>query len=157
MKHLTESPLIPKSKQTMSLEVLHLTIPGTPIAQCRPRLGKHGVYDPQQAENQRIRMTLLAQCDAKGYKMKTGRLYLIDFKFYIPFPKATSKTILRDQEGELYFGTRDLDNFLKKYLDCMNKIVYADDRFVAAITASKHRSKDPRTEITVRWIEITSK
>ena len=137
---------------------LKLVLPGTPYAQSRPRFAHKGkftqVYDPQKLIKQSLKMYLFAQCDAHGYKMKEDRLYLIDFKFMIAFPKGSSKAKLRDQEMALWHGAKDLDNFLKFYLDLMTGVIYADDHFVAQLTASKHRSKETRTEIEVRWRDL---
>ena len=43
----------------------------------------------------------------------------------------------------------DLDNFLKLFLDAMNKVVYMDDSQIVEIFATKVYSKYPCTVINV--------
>lgn len=47
----------------------------------------------------------------------------------------------------------DLDNLVKNPMDCMNGIVYEDDRLVTKIFAEKCYGLEPRTEIRVIWCE----
>ena len=71
----------------------------------------------------------------------------------MPIPKSASK---RNKEkmlsGELkHVKKPDIDNTTKMCLDCMNGIVYLDDKQIYKVTAEKQYGEKSRTEIVVRW------
>ncbi len=49
--------------------------------------------------------------------------------------------------------TPDADNLVKMCLDCMNGVVYVDDRQIYEIYAEKLYGEEPRTEIVIKWQE----
>tara|TARA_R110002096_G_scaffold113208_1_gene246244 strand:+ start:1891 stop:2202 length:312 start_codon:yes stop_codon:yes gene_type:complete len=78
----------------------------------------------------------------------------IDMKFYMSIPKSKSKKIKEKMRlGEIKHTIKpDCDNLVKKPTDCMNGIVYLDDKQIYKLTAEKLYGENPRTEITV-WQE----
>lgn len=62
-------------------------------------------------------------------------------------------------ENELYMNIKfyhnnkrknDIDNSLKSFLDCLNKVLFIDDTQVVKITASKYQDKEnPRITFTI--------
>ena len=57
---------------------------------------------------------------------------------------------------KLYECKPDLDNVVKLILDAINGIVFADDKQVVSISASKAYSDTPRTTVQTTEIVITS-
>lgn len=145
---------------------MKLVIPGDPMAKARHRSclrGKHIVnYDIQQKEKERVkwflREWLRDQWDTseKAVAMEmsgicyASSLYL-NFTFYMPYPKSLSKL----EEGLIEWGKKlhsekpDVDNLVKFYLDCMNGVLFEDDRLVSKLSCRKEYSRDPRVEVEI--------
>jgi len=71
-------------------------------------------------------------------------------KFYIPMPKSWS---IKKKAQMLYTPHQqrpDIDNYVKFYMDCMNKVVYLDDSQVIELSAKKiYNDKESFTEIVI--------
>jgi Holliday junction resolvase RusA-like endonuclease len=123
---------------------------GDPIAKKRPKFARRGnfvtVYDTQKKETDDIKIQLLAQWPHKP--IETG--LEIEILFYMPIPASWSKK--RKEEALIskkHISKSDIDNLLKMYFDCMNEIVFIDDRLIYKLTAEKCYDLNPRTEIYI--------
>lgn len=124
-----------------------IIIPGDPVAQHRPRFSRRlgRAYNSQHEVDNSITWHIASQWQDASIENPVE----LDFTFYIKIPKSASKKKAATLNGQPCLKHKDIDNFLKKYFDCMNGIVYKDDCFVWAITARKIWSDDPRTIIEI--------
>jgi len=135
-------------------EPLAITIPGVPTPKRRPRFarcrGHVRTYDTQSDEKQTMQWQLKARMQKPPLH---GSLY-VEMKFYMPIPKSTSKKNKEQMLSGVIKHTKkpDCDNLIKMPLDCMNGIVFEDDRQIYELKAVKLYSENPRTEITI-WQE----
>jgi Holliday junction resolvase RusA-like endonuclease len=83
----------------------------------------------------------------------------INIMFYMPIPKYTAgkKKVLMLDGTFKHTKKPDLDNILKFAMDCMNKIVYCDDKQIYSATAEKQYAIEPRTEMTLTWDDRNGK
>lgn len=134
--------------------VLKFSIPGTPQTKLRPRFSRHKgkvhTYNSQRDEDQTMRWKFKARMNGSPLEGPIA----IDMKFYMSIPKSKSKKIKEKMRlGEIKHTIKpDCDNLVKKPTDCMNGIVYLDDKQIYKLTAEKLYGENPRTEITV-WQE----
>lgn len=122
------------------------------IAQKRHRHTKRGmVYDPSSKDKKIAIQQIKEQFTGKPY---TDALK-IRFVFHIKRPKAHFRTGKYSNElkktAPVYHTKRpDIDNFVKFYMDCMNKVVYLDDSQAIEIHAKKeYDDKQSYTEIII--------
>lgn len=129
----------------------HISIPERPIPNARPRFSKQGhVFDSQRDIKRVYRMHLRRQFTSP----KSGPIE-ISFKFYLKIPVSTSKkkTLLMEAGEVPHIKKPDIDNLEVMALNCMSGIIYNDDNQVHKMDSVKMYSSNPRTEITVRWLE----
>ena len=125
-----------------------ITIPGPPIPKARPRFSRGRVYNVQKKQEEAFVWQVMKQWTQKPI---TWPLALV-FEFVMPIPKSTSKKN-RDLmlTGEMkHIKTADIDNLIKFSLDCLNGLLFEDDRQVYWIQAIKRYGDNPRTVITER-------
>ena len=109
------------------------------IAQKRHRFARGFVYDPSSKDKKIAIQQIKEQFTGKPY---TDALK-IKFVFHIKRPKAhfrTGKYANELKKTAPFFPIGrigDIDNFVKFYMDCMNKVVYLDDSQVIEIYAKK--------------------
>ena len=121
------------------------------IAQKRHRFARGFVYDPSSKDKKIAIQQIKEQFTGKPY---TDALK-IKFVFHIKRPKAHFRTGKYSNElkktAPVYHTKRpDVDNFVKFYMDCMNKLVYLDDSQVIELSATKeYDDKESYTEIII--------
>ena len=121
------------------------------IAQKRHRFARGFVYDPSSKDKKIAIQQIKEQFTGKPY---TDGLK-IKFVFHIKRPKAHFRTGKYSNElkktAPVYHIKRpDVDNYVKFYMDCMNKVVYLDDSQVIEIYAKKeYDDKESYTEIII--------
>ena len=107
---------------------------GKPITKLRPRfLRSGGAYDPQ-SKVKKITKILIA---SKGQQPRISGPVAITINFFMPYPKSWSKKKKADFENIPHTVKFDIDNMVKFYLDCMNEIVFDDDKQVTELHAYK--------------------
>lgn len=116
-------------------------IPGNPVPLARHRHGITHAWDSQKRIKFGIGIQLSDQHN--GQPLLAGPLHLF-LDFFMPIPKSGPKSL----DGKPHPIKPDLDNLIKMICDCANGILYKDDAAIYKITASKHYSHNPRTEIT---------
>ena len=130
-----------------------IEIPGKPLAKKRPKFARRGklvtVYDPGKKEQDEIK-TIIRSLWKKNPIDTAVELKVV---FCMPVPKSWSKKKREAHLGNPHVVKQDIDNLLKKVLDCMNEIVFTDDRKVWKVAVSKIYSDTPRTEVAIKWIE----
>lgn len=127
-----------------------IIVPGTPIAQARPRFfrrGKYvGTYNPQETEAGKF--LLLAKSQIRE-KIPPKTPITMDCRFYMPIPQSWSKKKQAAAGG--HTSPPDVSNLVKFIEDVLNGIAWDDDRQIGMIMAVKLYSKEPRTEIVLSW------
>jgi len=146
-----------------------ITIFGDPISKMRPRFARRGKYvstfDPQEEQKLTIKELLkqhFKEClESNDVKIATEAkrfastpFFECELSFHIKAPESWSSAL----KNEKIWGITkcdnkcDLDNYEKFYLDCMNKIIFNDDKQIVILKSSKHYSLDPRVEINISSI-----
>ena len=122
------------------------------IAQKRHRHTKRGmVYDPSAKDKKIAILQIKEQFTGEPY---TDALK-ISFVFHIKRPKAHFRTgkyanELKKTAPVYHIKRPDVHNYVKFYMDCMNKLVYLDDSQVIELRATKEYSdKESYTEIII--------
>lgn len=134
--------------------MIEFTIPGTPVAQGRPRAVRHGrgvrMYDPKKSKDYKKYVALIARQHAP--KEPTEAALGVQMKIYRQIPKSTSKKkrALYNQGIERPVVKPDVDNYTKAILDACNGIIYKDDSQILDLQASKYYSDNPRVEISIK-------
>lgn len=121
---------------------------GTPIPLARTRMSGDHCYDSQKHYKLTIGLALAAQL--KSSNLFSGPLQ-VDFIFYFPMPNRLTGSKKESKMGKPHIFVPDLDNCIKMYLDCSNKILFKDDCSVWKINATKVYG-DPRTEMIITEI-----
>jgi len=134
--------------------LLHLTIPGVPIAKGRPKLTTQGGFARAYTPVKTRRYEDQIRCEA--YDVMAGREPLqepvsVTVTAYVQPPKRLSSAKRIDAcAGVLKPQTRpDVDNYAKAALDGCNAIVFRDDSLVTDLIVRKRYSETPRLVITI--------
>ena len=131
---------------------VYFIVPGPAKAKERPRVGKGGrIYTPNGTHKYE---KLVRECygNNKSFKDKFIKIKII---FWFEIPKSYSKQKRQDcAEGFIRPSRADIDNYIKSVLDGLNKVAYADDRYIYKIEAEKRYTEhEARTEITIEELE----
>lgn len=111
------------------------SLPITPIPTPRPRLGKHGAYNPTKYRKYKNDIkTFIAL-----YKIPKDDYDYIHAKFFVPYPKNTPKKHLIDEYPlRMCF---DCDNVIKGLCDALEESkVIKDDRLFSSMFIEKFRT-----------------
>lgn len=134
--------------------ILHLTIPGVPVAKGRPKLSTRGgyarAYTPAKTRHYEDSIRCEA-ADIMGDRAPLDEPVSVVVTAYVAPPKSLSKANrAAAMEGTLKPVTRpDLDNYAKAALDGCNAIIFRDDSLVTDLIVRKRFSERPRLTITV--------
>lgn len=136
------------------------TIEGIPISWKRPWRKGNMYFDPQLRDKFAVQQKineLINLGDPKIFPIEKPMHVL--FEFFFPFPKSMPK---KQQFTKPYIGKKDLSNLIKFYEDALNKILWADDRYIISyqppfdtggwLWPQKMYSPDPKTVIHL-WTE----
>lgn len=126
---------------------MKVVIEGKPISASRPRVTKHGTYNPKKKEQERISFEIKSQLPTNYIpSIKPIELSLL---FFMPIPSKLSKKKKTLLIGQPCIKRPDIDNFIIILLNAMNGIVYKDDCQVYEINTSKVYSDNPGTAIFI--------
>lgn len=121
---------------------------GIPIPLQRVRFSGDHCWDSQK--HSKLLVSLALEAQLKAQDMFSGALH-VDFVFVFPLAKKLSKVKKEKTLDKPHITIPDLDNCIKFYLDCCNKLLFKDDCIVAVISARKIYGA-PRTEMTIKEI-----
>jgi Holliday junction resolvase RusA-like endonuclease len=127
--------------------MIQLEVFGNPEVWTAPRIFNKRHFDPKGKQKEATRWQIRAQYREE---LIHGPV-MLDFIFFMPIPKATSK-IKRKQmiNGIILPDIRpDTTNMQKFYEDCLMGIVIDDDKFATDIHSRKRYSENPRVLIRV--------
>lgn len=142
--------------------MIKFTLVGDPIAKARHRTtqvnGFSKAYDPQCTQKKDFQWLLLAEIRKGPWNplcFPSDSAIWLDLDFYLPIPKSWSKAKrtrfeANPNDHEFYHISKpDLDNLVKFFLDCGNKIIYKDDCQVVQCSSTKQYGTLPRTEVVI--------
>jgi Holliday junction resolvase RusA-like endonuclease len=146
------------------MEKLKLIITGDPIAKMRPRFRIAGKAPRQfissysvQGELEEMYKFLIKQQLPRGFFVIKNPVFLhLWFGLCRPrnhFGTGRNSGKLKPSAPKFPQVMPDIDNYEKFILDCMNKIVFKDDRLVISIRSDKRYTENPRTEIMVQELD----
>jgi len=136
--------------------ILKIIVQGKPLAKQRSRKGGNHWYNPQEDEMGKIKNIIKNQLP-DGFKTIGKDIPVVVNVFWFIEPSKTMASkkfvdlILNDDKPHTI--KPDRDNLDKLVMDCMSKIVFADDCQVYAGELYKFWSMNPRTEIEIKWSE----
>lgn len=126
--------------------IITFNITGKPKAKERSRKGKYGWYNPQTDLMNIIKLQIKNQLP-KEFKIVPKKIPVhVSFVFKFK-PLKNDKINL----GDYYIKKPDIDNAVKLYMDCMNKMIFYDDNQIVYQTALKRYGKEDQIEIEVMW------
>ena len=130
------------------------TVPGPAKAKERPRVGKGGrIYTPNGTH--KYEKLVKNTYQEKGIYYFDGEYISVKIIFWFEIPKSYNKAKHQAAaEGFIRPSRADIDNYIKSVLDGLNKVAYADDRYIYKIEAEKRYTEhEARTEITIENLE----
>ena len=135
--------------------VMHFTVPGIPVAQPRPQVGKRGVYYPGKAiKPYKAAIVTAWQALPKPYGAIMHGPVCVSCVFWFPRPAAmTWKT--KPMLTVPKITRPDLDNLLKGVLDSLQHKAFDDDSCVIELRGTKLIARagiEPRTDITISGV-----
>lgn len=135
--------------------MIQLELDCEPSPWSSPQKGKYGFWDPKSKEKEFARWQIRGQ-------YRDPPLFgfvALEFVFFIPIPKATSKAkrtqMLRRQ---ILPTSPDTTNMQKFYEDCLQGIVIENDRYANKVCSVRYFSERPGVLIQIRsWEEERGK
>lgn len=114
---------------------IHLLLNWTPRPQKRPRLSRHGTYDPSKKDKQLLRLLIIKQIKHLDVDPLSWCAHSLRVHFTMPIPKSWSKK--NKACPPLCTKRPDLDNLLKLFLDAGNELLWQDDSSIIEIHCKK--------------------
>lgn len=112
--------------------------------------GKNGFYDKKSKHKEFVRWQLKGQYREEPLLGHVG----IEFVFFMPIPKSTSKASRRQMlERRILPTCPDLTNMQKLYEDCLQGIVIDNDRYSSEIHSRRYYSERPGITIKIRKLK----
>lgn len=135
--------------------MIKLLIDCIPTSWSAPKFGRNGAYDKKSGEKEFVRWQIKGQYRDAPIEGTVS----VEFIFFIPIPKATSKAMRRQMlERRVLPTSPDTTNMQKLYEDCLQGIVLSNDRHVNKITSTRYYSEKPGVSVIVRrWEEEMNK
>lgn len=133
--------------------MIYVEIPGTPVAQGRPRFSRYGhAYDPATSRQYKQAVAFCAR-NAYSDDPLTGAIS-VTMRIYRPIQKAGSKKLHADKEAGRVRPTvkPDVDNVYKAVSDAMTGIIWHDDNQIVQVNISKFYALRPHVEVEIEEI-----
>ena len=139
------------------LDLIHLTIPGEPMAKARPRWAKWGIYTPKKTVNYETQIKERFAAEHPNFELLLGPIALT-IKAYLGIPKSVSKKKRLLMEGEKILPTKrpDADNIIKIVMDALQGLTFKNDSQLFNICITKYYSSRPRVEIQLLEVPTSS-
>lgn len=133
---------------------ISFVVPGPVVPKARPRFANGRTYTPAKTAAYEKVIAVAAKIELAGREMPTGPVAVtVDAVLAVPKSWNKTKTMLALDGAIRPSGSReDLDNIVKVALDGCNKILWADDRQVCEIRATKAYGPEPFLMVSVKGI-----
>lgn len=145
---------------------MRFIIEGDPIPKMRPRFMRRGphviTFDPQEKVKQRVRAELEEQFKSsinaqnkqiviEASNLVSAATFDCTMSFYLPMPDSWSEAKKNEKLWRIEECNckPDLDNLEKFYLDCMNGVIFEDDKQIVTLQSRKRYSRHPKTIIDI--------
>jgi Holliday junction resolvase RusA-like endonuclease len=127
--------------------MIQLEIYGDLIPWAAPQKSRGRFYDPNSLRKDQIKWQIRAQYRGELLAGAT----ILEFTFFYPIPKATSKIKRKQMLNGVIVPTvtPDCSNLIKCYEDCLKGIVIEDDRIVCDILAKRRYADVPSVLIRI--------
>lgn len=130
---------------------ISISVPGTPVAKGRPRLGRYGTYTPEKTKGYERVVAWHAASSRRGQPIRPSTPVRVVVTAVFPRPQRLKR--VKDPSDLIpHVVAPDLDNVIKAVLDGLNGVIYKDDKQVVSICATAWYAEKgglPRTEIEV--------
>lgn len=139
------------TKRSPATSPVTIVVAGDPVAKGRPRMTRTGrAYTPAKTRQYETYARLVAQQEMQGRRLLEGALHM-KLRVDLAIPSSWSK---KKQQAALIGEVMpcvkpDLDNFLKAIADSLAGVVFADDKQVVSVTATKRYSQTPKMVVTI--------
>lgn len=124
--------------------MIEFWIPGTPIAQSRPRFARRGkfvtTYDAEPARNQKAYVKLIG---AQYMASKTLERYQRDIPLCVRLEINVQRPKTKPKRYILPTSKPDCDNMYKLVTDALESICYEADQQITHVTIQKRYSDNP--------------
>ena len=133
--------------------MIRFTVFGEPVPQSRPRVTRHGAYDPPKCKAYKEQVALTAKVAMRGMLPSQGPI-ACHIHVYRGIPKSWSRAKREAaRSGKLLPTSRpDADNYLKGIMDGLKGVAWLDDSQVVRVVCEKAYSEQPRAVIEIREI-----
>jgi Holliday junction resolvase RusA-like endonuclease len=133
--------------------MIKITLDTKPVGKMRHRSNGRRTYDPQEAEKNSVKAEMAMQMRKSGWRM-IDLPCVCHIRFITERPVSQVKADGTPRVGAPAFHSSkpDIDNAEKFYFDCMNEVVFADDKLVVDVKKTKRWARPgekSRFEITV--------
>ena len=136
------------------------TIPGIPQSKRKMSISRSGImFTPKRVKDAELDFISLAR-EYLPDKINSEHPVSLIVTFYFPIPTSYPKWKKEMMQDEKWPHTKvpDCDNILKLVMDSMTKLgFWKDDRYVYGTDVSKFYSDNPRTEVEVSYLPITTR
>ena len=121
-----------------------------PVAKARPRFGRGGrCYNSQTELQDDLKWRFRSDWDRAPLRGPVE----CHMTFWIGLPATTPQKKIAGYVGSPCLKHIDCDNIFKFFSDAMNGIIINDDSQIWSMSAKKIWTTEPRTDITLRYIE----
>lgn len=140
---------------------MQIILPGKPLAQIRMKFSSKGgfgrIYDPRAKDKARISGEIKTWKDKALHQVRFLEHPRVCFVFHTPIPASTPKKLLAIYRSGLLKDERkpDVDNYIKLYLDCLDKILFDGDQKVMLGPCVKLYHPEPKTIIFINELSAT--
>ena len=133
--------------------MIKFTVFGEPVPQARPRVTRHGAYDPPKCKAYKEQVAIIARVAMRGLSPSQGPIDC-RVKVFRCIPKSWSRAKREAaRSGKLLPTSRpDADNYLKGIMDGLKGVAWLDDSQVVRVVCEKAYSEQPRAVIEIREI-----
>ena len=129
--------------------MIKFSVLGHAVAKGRPRLGRSGVYTPEETRRYE-EIVRAAAVVAMGNKGPLTGPVILRVTEYREMPKAWSKKKRAEMDWHPCETKPDVSNLAKGIEDALNEVCYLDDSQVAQLVATKvFTPGDPRVDIEI--------
>lgn len=130
---------------------MKITINGRPTPAARPRVTRHGTYNPKQKQQEKLSFEIKSKLPLSHIpSVKPIELSLF---FFMPIPNSLSTKKKELLIGQPHTRKPDIDNLSKQVLDAANGVLYKDDSQIYELVTQKTFSNEPRTVIIIEEYE----
>ena len=135
--------------------MIEIIIPGKPIPKARPRFSRRGKYVVTYSGQQALVDACVAEIKNQYHDepVKGPISVICWFDFERPkshFGSGKNSQKLKNNAPEMHIVKPDVDNLIKFYLDCANKILWKDDCQIVQILGFKRYTDEAETIIMIR-------